>query len=402
LVPSRHFPVLPRQSIWEQIPMNDGIAIIGFGYSGFARATRSKSYKELMFEAASNAYSDADIDVRKDVGSFVCCEEDLWEGTSIADEYVPDQIGAALRPTCTVTNDGLGGLATAFMQIRSGLADVVVVEAHSKLSDVSSKDDVARFAYDPVFARDLASDPLMLAGLEMNRFLHESGNDREACADVASLNMANGLSNERASYGGRSTPAEVLSSETLAFPLTALETSRPADACLVFVISSDRLAKASKNQPVWIRGIGWASSTPWIQSMDMAHAAYARLSSAVAYRMAGLAEPKADLYEVDDTFAYKELQHLEAIGVCGEGTSGKMIRKGCFSPDGDIPVNVSGGSLGVGHLVEASGLHRAMEACIQLRGQAGRMQIKGARSAIVQAWRGLPTSSGAVAVLEAE
>jgi acetyl-CoA C-acetyltransferase len=381
--------------------MSDGVAVIGVGYSGFSKSTRSKSYKELMFDAATKAYADADIDVRKDVGSFVCCEEDLWEGNSIADEYVPDQIGAALRPTCTVTNDGLGGMATAYMQILSGLADVVVVEAHSKLSDVVSKDEVMRFAFDPAFGREVASDPIFLAGLEMNRFLHETRNGRESCADVVSLNKANALANRRASYARRITPEEVLSSKVLAFPLTKEEASQPADGCVVLVVSSARRAKASRRQAIWIRGIGWASSTPWIQSMDFARAAYAKVSSAMAYKMAGWSKPKADVVEVDDAFAYKELQHLEAIGMCREGSSGKLVSSGRFSPDGDTPVNLSGGSLGVGHLIEASGLHRAMEACLQLRGDAGKMQVKGARTAIVQSWRAF-TSSGAVAVLGVE
>jgi acetyl-CoA C-acetyltransferase len=387
---------------WSCLPLSDGVAIIGVGHSGFSPSTRSKSYKELMFEAASMAYRDAGVDPRRDVGSFVCCEEDLWEGNSIADEYVPDQIGAALRPTCTVTSDGIGGLATALMQVRSGLADVVAVEAHSKLSDVVSKDDIIRFAYDPVFARSLAAEPLFLAGLEMNRFLYDTGNSAEACAEVASLNLANGLLNERASYGSDKTPAEVLSSRTLSFPLTEMEVSRPADGCVVLVVASAARSKAAKNGPVWIRGIGWASGTPWVQSMDFSRATYASLSAKMAFRMAGVDSPKVDLCEVDDTFAYKELQHLEAIGICRRGEAGRELGSGRFSPGGDLPVNASGGSLGVGHLLDASGLHRTLEACLQLRGEAKRAQVKGAKSALVQGWRGIPTASGAVALLEVE
>jgi len=382
--------------------LSEDVAIIGVGYSGFAKSTESKSYKELMFEAASKAYEDSGVDPRREIGSFVCCEEDLWEGTSIADEYVPDQIGAALRPTCTVTNDGLGGLATAFMQVKAGLAGVVAVEAHSKLSDVLSKMEVVTFAHDPVFAREFATDAFLLPGLEMNRFLYQTGNDREACADVSSLNRANALLNPRASYGSNTTPGEVLASKPLAYPLRALEASLPADGCVVIVVASADAAKASGRVPVWIKGIGWSSGTPWVQSMDMAHAVYARQSAAAALKMAGWAKPRADLYELDDTFAYKELQHIEAIGLCREGTSGRLLSKGSFSHDGDSPVNVSGGSLGVGQLIEANGLHKALEAVLQLRGEAGRMQVDGARTALVQSWRGPPSPSGAVAILGVE
>src|SRR5712692_8628671 len=74
------------------------VAIIGVGASKFDSVTAGYSYKELMYEAAKKAYSDAGIDARNDIGSFICCCEDLWDGNSITDEYMPDQIGAKLRP----------------------------------------------------------------------------------------------------------------------------------------------------------------------------------------------------------------------------------------------------------------------------------------------------------------
>ena len=64
------------------------------------------SYKELMFEAARAAYADAGIDPRTEIDSFVCASEDFEEGTSIFDEYVPDQLGAVQRPVQTVAPTG--------------------------------------------------------------------------------------------------------------------------------------------------------------------------------------------------------------------------------------------------------------------------------------------------------
>ena len=87
------------------------VAIVGVGHAGFAPITSGLSYKEQTFEAALRAYDDVGINPRKDVDSFVAVSEDLWEGTSIFDEYVPDQIGAALRPVHTVSADGLYAVA---------------------------------------------------------------------------------------------------------------------------------------------------------------------------------------------------------------------------------------------------------------------------------------------------
>ena len=118
--------------------MGPRVGVAGVGWSGFAPTTQGISYKELMFEAARGAYADAGVDPRSEIDSFVCCSEDIEEGTSIFDEYVPDQLGAVQRPVQTVASDGLFGVATAVMLIRSGVASTVAVESHSKASDVVS------------------------------------------------------------------------------------------------------------------------------------------------------------------------------------------------------------------------------------------------------------------------
>jgi len=104
------------------------VAIVGIGHTQFRATSPGVSYKEIMFEAATRAYADADLDSRRDIDSFVCCSEDFTEGTSIFDEYVPDQIGAALRPVHTISGDGLQGLAAAHMQILTGAFDVAAVQ----------------------------------------------------------------------------------------------------------------------------------------------------------------------------------------------------------------------------------------------------------------------------------
>ncbi len=102
-------------------PVGSRVGVVGVGWSGFAPTTPGVSYKELMFEAARHAYADAQVDPRTQIDSFVACSEDLDEGTSIFDEYVPDQLGAVQRPVHTIAADGLFGLVTGVMLIRSGV-----------------------------------------------------------------------------------------------------------------------------------------------------------------------------------------------------------------------------------------------------------------------------------------
>jgi acetyl-CoA C-acetyltransferase len=106
-----------------------------------------------------------------------------------------------------------------------------------------------------------------------------------------------------------------------------------------------------------------------------------------------------NLAEVNDEITYKELEHLEALRLFEPGRAGLALEDGRTTRDGDTPVNVSGGDLGVGHLFEASGLQKVMEIVLQLRGEAGSRQVANARTGLAQGWRGVPTTSAAVAVL---
>ncbi|MFQ6127313.1 MAG: acetyl-CoA acetyltransferase [Thermoplasmata archaeon] len=382
--------------------MEERIAVVGSGSTKYEPETEKYSWKELMYQAASKAYEDAGLNPRKDIDSFVTCAEDYWEGFSIFDEFVPDQLGAVLKPTCTVCGDGLHGLAVACMQIMSGMVDVVAVEAHSKISDLTTYNDVVLHAFDPVYNKPLAGHPYYVAGMEMNKFLEESGNTEEQCASVVQKNMANALRNPLAPYGRDVGIDEVMGSEPMFSPAKKLDISRLADGSVVLVLASAEKAKCITDEPVWISGFGWNSETPWLEGREWGRASYAEDSSKMAYEMAGIVKPhnEIDFAEVDDKFSYKELMHIEALGLAEKGQGGKDLENGRFHHDGDLPINISGGSLGCGNLLEASGLHRALEVVLQLRGNVGERQLKEAERGLAQSWRGVPTASGAVVIFE--
>jgi acetyl-CoA C-acetyltransferase len=380
--------------------MGDRVAIVGVGQAGFAPITAGLSYKELTFEAALRAYDDAGIDPRKDVDSFVAVSEDFLEGTSIFDEYVPDQIGAALRPVHTVTADGLFAVATAVMLIRSGAARVVAVEGHSKASDMVTPGSIHQFAMDPVINRPLGVSALAVAGLEMNRFLAVSGNTAEQCGLVVEKNRTNALDNPLAAYPTALTSRDVAASDPLWWPLRRLDAAERADGAVVLVLADAERAGELTDAPVWVLGAGWSSGSPTLESRSWEEADYVRGAADRAYEMARVGSPTrdVDLAEVDDTYSYRELMHLEALRLARPGDAGAMLEEGYFGKDGELPVNVSGGSLGQGYLFEANGLARTLECVLQLRGEAGERQVPDAGVALAQSWRGVPSTSAAVAV----
>jgi acetyl-CoA C-acetyltransferase len=377
------------------------VAVVGVGHAGFAPVTAGVSYKELMFEAAQRAYHDAGVDPRTEVDSFVCCSEDLLEGTSIFDEYVPDQLGAMQRPVQTVAADGLFGVATGMMLIGSGLASIVAVEAHSKVSDVLTLGAIEAFALDPVLNRPLRFPTHAVAGLDMNAFLERTGLTEEHCAMVAAKNRSNALDNPRAAYPAALAVDDVDDSAPVAWPLRELEVAARADGCVVVVLAAEDRARELTEGPVWLLGAGWASGSPTLESRTWGETEPVTTAAESAYRQAEITDPQEeiDLAEVDDTYAYKELQHLEALGLGDAAALAQLLEEGELEPGGDLPVNVSGGSLGQGNLFEANGLVRLLECVEQLRDEAGERQVDEAYVAVAQSVRAIPSTSAAVVVL---
>jgi acetyl-CoA C-acetyltransferase len=406
------------------------VAVVGIGYTDFNSMTPEYGWKEFMYEACQKAYMDAGIDPREAIDSFITCAEDYWEGFSIFDEFVPDQIGAVLRSCCTVCGDGLFGLGNAYMQIMTGQMDMVAVEAHSKISDLLTFGDIGLFAFDPIFDRPVTGPverqhfagspsytkeapkplvgktdekerihPYFLAGLEMQHYLKKTGTTEEQCAKVVVKNKKNAFNNPNAEYEANISVDDVLGSEYLFKPVKKLDISPNVDGAIAFVLASDEAVKKLDVEPIWLRGFGYNSETPWLSTRSM-DANYATMASKMAYKMAGINNPKKeiDIAEVDDRFSFKELQHLEALGLANPGEAGKMLDAGDLNQNGSLPTNISGGALGVGNCFEATGLQKALEIIIQLRGHAGKRQIANAKTGIAQSWRGIPSGSGAVAV----
>jgi acetyl-CoA C-acetyltransferase len=384
--------------------MYEPVAIVGIGMSAVRRSSSELSFKELMFETAQKAYADAGIHPRQ-VDSFVTCAEDLTEGISIFDEYTPDQLGAVHKPMHTLTQDGLHGIADAVMQLRSGVAGLAVVESHSKHSNLENYNAVLEYALDPIYNRPLNLYAHAIAALEMNCFLYETGIPPARCAEVAAKNRTYALKNTAAAYPMKVEPQDVEASRRVAYPLREAEIAGGADGCVVAVLATESRARQITPRPLWVRGVGFANDSPSLESRDWVEAQYIRRAAALAYQQAAISDPanEIDLFEIDDTYAYKELQHLIGLGLFSRSDLAQhSILSGASSAGGKIAVNISGGSLGMGHTFEASGLYRLAEVVFQLRGEAGPRQLAKAKLGLAQSWRGVPTTSGAVVILEKE
>jgi len=364
-----------------------GVAVMGVGICGAFPTSDGLSYREMIARAAEMAYKDAGIEPEH-VDGAVSVEEDFVSGYSIADEYVPDQLGMVLKPVYTICGDFLQGIGSACMQIETGQFKTLVVEAYCKASNILNKDELLTFAFDPVYNR-LGVSPHYLAALEMLNFLGSSLYALEDVADVVIRNRAAAIGNPLAPYGGTVAGEDVLAGRPIATPITDTMVARHADASVVVVLGTDEVAKATARKPVFVSGTGWGSANSIIERRDLAFSEGTAIAAKMALDEAGVqnAADELDVFYLSDLYAHRQLMHMEALGL----------------HDDQLPViNPDGGSLGMGDLIEANSGASFYDAVKQLRGEANGHQVEGAARALVHGWRGLPTDTCAVTVLDAE
>src|SRR5438309_642959 len=291
---------------------------------------------------------------------------------------VPDQIGGAAKPVCTIPGDAITGLGNAVMQLASGVAQVVVLEAHSKAADVIDKEAVENLAQEPSLVRPLGMSSDTLAALEMGMFFTKSGFGLEDCDRVIDRSRRNAAKNPRASFGSAKGRGDSERAELISSPLRGIDKAPYADAAVVMVLASSEWAREKKKEAVSVDGVAWNSSLPWFDGGDPSVAGYAQNSFERAAKQAGLSRgiDSLDLLEIDDTYSFKLIQHLLSIAR-DKRQALAVLRAGAPT------INPSGGSLAVGNLIEASASHRLLEAVLQLRGKAGELQVRGAKSALV-------------------
>jgi acetyl-CoA acetyltransferase len=102
-------------------------------------------------------------------------------------------------------------------------------------------------------------------------------------------------------------------------------------------------------------------------------------AATAAYEASGIGPNGFDLIELHDAAAPAELLQYAEIGLCEEGEAHHLVREGKTGIGGETPVNTSGGLLSRGHPLGATGCAQVVELCQQLRGEAGRRQVEGAR-----------------------
>jgi acetyl-CoA C-acetyltransferase len=364
------------------------VAVIGVGMTKWGELWE-KSLRQIFVETALLALEDAGVG-RIDSMYIGSMSPGLFIGQEHIASLLADYLGKTPVPAVRVESAcASGGLALrqGFIEVASGLSDIVLVGGVEKMTDVDGSEatyvlgTAADQEYESFHGITFPGLYALIARAHMAKY----GTTREQLAMVAVKNHDNGSMNPLAQYPFKITVDAVLNSVLVADPLRVLDCSPITDGAAVVILSSLSTARKLKKPLIKIAGSGHATDTIALSSRkDITWLESTFQAAQQAYKMAGKKPKNIDLVEVHDCFTIAEICVTEALGFFDIGKGGEAVQKGLTSLKGKIPVNPSGGLKAKGHPVGATGVAQVIEIVKQLRGEAGQRQVKKARVGMTQ------------------
>jgi acetyl-CoA C-acetyltransferase len=368
------------------------VAIVGAGLTKFCRYVQ-ETPKELAYEAAKMALDSCEMRLPDIECVTHGTAPDAFDGVHMKGEYLSDGSGAYRKPYMRhYVGGGTGVLSPihGWFHVASGMFDTCLVVAEEKMSCAYPHPAGAFLTiFDHTTEQPLYPTLIWIFAIEMNRFMTTYGYRKEDIAQVAVKNKRNAIDHPSAQLPGEITVEDVLNSETMAWPVNRLDISPTSDGAAAIVLAAEHVARRVTEKPIWIEGVGWALDTAYWCTRDLYYPDYVEVAARQAYRMAGIREPSREIHVAEpyDPFTYKELHHIEGLGLCGRGESVQMLVDGVTQRTGNLPCCPSGGALGVGNPIAATGLMKIIEIFLQLREEAGKRQVPGKpRCGLAQAW----------------
>ncbi len=365
------------------------VAIIGVGMNKWGELW-GKSLRDIFVEAALLAIEDAGVD-RIDSMYIGCMSSGLFVGQEHLASLLADYLGMGPIPATRIESacaSGGAAVRAGFIEVASGLNDIVLVGGVEKMLDVSG--DGATYAlataadqeYEVFNGVTFPGLYAMMAIAHMEKY----GTTRKQLAEVAVKNHYHGSMNPLAQYPQKITVEEVLSSTMVADPLRILDCSPITDGAAAAILCSLELAKKISKKPiVKIIGSGHSTDTIALHSREsLCDLKSVERAAEKAYKMANKKPEDIDVAEVHDCFTIAEICVIEALGFVEKGKGGKATEAGLTRLGGRIPINTSGGLKSKGHPVGATGVAQIVEITKQLRGEAGERQVEKARVGLTQ------------------
>ena len=382
------------------------VALVGAGMTRFAKHM-DKGMKELSREAIEGALTSAGVEANAleavAVGNAMA---GLITGQEcIRGQVVLREMGIGGIPVIN-TENACASAATAFhlawLYVASGMYDVVLALGMEKLYHEDKKKSFAAIgsAIDVELMQKTLADMKKAtkdtgekagAGKSRSMFMdfyaefarshmRKYGTTKEHYAGVAAKNHTNGSLNPHAQFQTPRSVEDILASPMIADPLTRMMCSPIGDGAAALVLTSAEKAKELTTKPVYVKASVLGSG----KDHQPGDPGVTERMAKKAYEVAGIGPEDLDVAEVHDASAPAELIIYEELGLCQQGEGGRLIDEGFTALGGKTPVNPSGGLLAKGHPVGATGTAQIAEIFWQLRGEAGKRQVDGAKVGLTE------------------
>jgi acetyl-CoA C-acetyltransferase len=304
---------------------------------------------------------------------------------------------------------GGAALRQGYLAVASGMVDVALVVGVEKFTDKVGSDVDAALATtgDADFEAVQGITPTSQAALLMKRYIHENDVPADGFAGFALTAHANGAGNPCAMFRKAIKPETYAKAEMVSDPLNMFDIAPNADGAAALVLTRRELYHPQEGLPsngngplVKVSGSAASSDTLALHDRkDMLFFNTAQLSAGRAMKQVGLTLNDIDLFEYHDMFSIYAALQLEALGFAVKGKGWKLAANGEIGLKGQIPCATMGGMKARGFPGGAAGVYQAVEATIQLRGQAEVNQVPDAKIALIQSLGG-PASTAISHILQ--
>ncbi len=375
--------------------MSRRVNVIGVGMTKFAKPGASEDYNVMATKAARAAIEDAKIDY-KDIAQAYA---GYVFGDSTCGQRAVYDVGLTGIPVFNVNNNCSTGSTALFLgrqAVEGGLAECVLVVGFEKMEKgaLGSKwtDRTNPLEYHAGTMNKLqgftaAPPAAQMFGGAGREYRWKYGTKRETFAKVSEKARKHAANNPFAIFNQPLTVEQILASDEVFDPLTRYQCCPPTCGAAAAILCTDDFAKKKGLTPsVYIAAQAMTTDYPSSFEEDsmikMIGYDMAKNAAQQVYEKAGLGPEDVQVIELHDCFTTNEVLTYEALGLCKEGEAEKFIWDGDNTYGGRFVTNPSGGLLSKGHPLGATGLAQCTELVWQLRGQADKRQVEGAKVAL--------------------
>jgi len=377
------------------------VAIVGIGKTAFG-AFPDRDLQSLAVEAGQHCLADAHVSPSKIeafyLGNFA---GPSFTGQNHLAPYIADGLGIKGVPSTrfeAACASGGSAFFHAVSSVAAGIYDVVLVGGVEKMTSQLTP----RVAEILAVAGDMAGEgragatfPALFAMIA-RRHMHQYGTTREQLAAVAVKNHGNGAKNPLAHMRKAITMQQALAGKMIAEPLTVFDCSLISDGAAAVLIAPLDRASEFTDKPVRILGLAQTSDYVALDAKpDITTFWAVREAAEKSYKMAHVTARDIEFAEVHDCFTIAEIVATEDLGFVAKGEGGPYVLEGRTCLRGERPVNASGGLKAKGHPVGATGVGQLCDVALQIRGEAGDLQVERHSLGLAQNLGG----SGATAVV---